>query len=114
MIINSIQEYLSGVGVSNADFENLDVNDPDVQKDIASKLATSDRLYIIYNLLTRPTWEGGVGISTENKGGWHQTGGMYLEGFFTLHNKELNNVSKITLYIINIYIYFIIYSYIIL
>jgi hypothetical protein len=86
-----IQEYLSGVGVSNADFENLDVNDPDVQKDIASKLATSDRLYIIYNLLTRPTWEGGVGISTENKGGWHQTGGMYLEGFFTLHNKELNN-----------------------
>jgi len=86
-----IQEYLSGVGVSNADFENLDVNDPDVQKDIASKLATSDRLYIIYNLLTRPTWEGGVGISTENEGGWHQTGGMYLESFFTLHNKELNN-----------------------
>jgi len=86
-----IQEYLSGVGVSNADFENLDVNDPDVQKDIASKLATSDRLYIIYNLLTRPTWEGGVGISTENEGGWHQTGGMYLESIFTLHNKELNN-----------------------
>jgi len=99
IIINSIQEYLNGVGVANADFDNLDINNPEVQKDIASKLATSDRLYIIYNLLTRPTWEGGVGISTENEGGWHQTGGMYLESFFTLHNKELNNVCILIFFI---------------
>eukprot|EP00833_Pecoramyces_ruminatium_P001779 jgi/Orpsp1_1/1175811/evm.model.c7180000055300.1 len=86
-----VQEYLSGVGVSRSDFDELDINDPETQKNIASKLPTSDRLYIIYNLLTRPIWEGGVGISTENEGGWRQTGGMYLESFFTLHNKELNN-----------------------
>ncbi|ORX58560.1 DUF590-domain-containing protein [Piromyces finnis] len=86
-----VQEYLRGIGVASADFDELDINDPDVQKSIAEKLPTSDRLYIIYNLLTRPTWEGGVGISTETEGGWHQTGGMYLESFFTLHNKELNN-----------------------
>jgi len=86
-----VQEYLRGVGVASSDFEELDINDPEVQKNIVEKLPTADRLYIIYNLLTRPTWEGGVGISTENEGGWHQTGGMYLESFFTLHNKELNN-----------------------
>jgi len=86
-----VQEYLSGVGIASSDFEELDINDPATQKDIAEKLPTSDRLYIIYNLLTRPTWEGGVGVSTENEGGWHQTGGMYLESVFTLHNKELNN-----------------------
>jgi len=86
-----VQEYLKGVGVASSDFEELDVRDPEVQKDIVSKLTTSDRLYVIYNLLTRPTWEGGAGITTENEGGWHQTGGMYLESFFTLHNKELNN-----------------------
>jgi len=86
-----VQEYLSGVGILSTDFEELDVNDPETQKSIASKLATSDRLYIIYNLLTRPIWEGGAGLSTENEGGWSQTGGKYLESFFTLHNKELNN-----------------------
>lgn len=85
-----VQDYLHGVGVSNTDFEEMDIRDPAFQKEIISKLPESQRLYIIYGILTRPVWEGGVGISTEIEGSWQQTGGMYLESCFTLHDKELN------------------------
>lgn len=51
------------------------------------ELTESERLRLVYEIMTHPKEEGGAGISTETD--------EYIEAILPLHNDEFNHVSSL-------------------